>query len=110
MSIAQNGKFAWIYYLICKKATAPSIFRLRMPPHVCVQSKAILDPSAYNSNNLNDRLSSGKLCARVAKIWLTGPHSAYSALQNKNILVPRAYDRLVSGWIVGPGNSRYRMS
>ena len=27
-----------------------------------------------------------------------------------NILVPRAYDLLVSGWIVGPGNSRYRMS
>ena len=26
------------------------------------------------------------------------------------ILVPRAYDLLVSGWIVGPGNSRYRMS
>ena len=28
----------------------------------------------------------------------------------KCILVPRAYDLLVSGWIVGPGNSRYRMS
>ena len=26
------------------------------------------------------------------------------------IFVPRAYDLLVSGWIVGPGNSRFRMS
>ena len=29
---------------------------------------------------------------------------------NCTILVPRPYDLLVSGWIVGPGNSRYRMS
>ena len=27
-----------------------------------------------------------------------------------DILFPRAYDLLVSGWIVGPGNSDYRMS
>ena len=40
----------------------------------------ILDPSACASNNLNDRVSSGKLCGRVAKIWLTGPHSACWAL------------------------------
>ena len=37
--------------------------------------------------------------------WIVGPgNSRY------RILVPRAYDLLVSGWIVGPGNSRYRMS
>ena len=44
----------------------------------------ILDPSAYASNNLNDRVSSGKLCARVANIWLTGHHSACSALPKQN--------------------------
>ena len=36
----------------------------------------ILDPSAYGFGNAP--VSSGKLCAGVAKIWLFGPHSACS--------------------------------
>ena len=36
----------------------------------------ILDPSAYGFGNA--RVSSGKLCAGVAKIWLFGSHSAWS--------------------------------
>ena len=39
----------------------------------------ILDPSAYEFGNA--RVSSGKLCAGVAKIWLFWPHSACSLIQ-----------------------------
>ena len=39
----------------------------------------ILDPSTYG----NARVSSGKLCAGVAKIWLFGPHSACSLIEPK---------------------------
>ena len=39
----------------------------------------ILDPSAYGFGNA--RVSSRKLCAGVAKIWLFGPHSACSLIQ-----------------------------
>ena len=41
----------------------------------------ILDPSAYGFGNA--RVSSGKLCAGVAKIWLFGSHSACSFIQRK---------------------------
>ena len=41
----------------------------------------ILDPSAYGFGNA--RVSSRKLCAGVAKIWLFGPHSACSLIQPK---------------------------
>ena len=41
----------------------------------------ILDPSGYGFGNA--RVSSGKLCASVAKIWLFGPHSACSLIQPK---------------------------
>ena len=40
-----------------------------------------VDPSAYGFGNV--RVSSGKLCPRVAKIWLFGPHSACSLIQPK---------------------------
>ena len=42
---------------------------------------SILEPSAYGFGNA--RVSSGKLCARVAKIWLFGPHRACSLIQPK---------------------------
>ena len=41
--------------------------------------RPILDPSAYGFKNAC--VSSGKLCAGVAKIWLLGPHSACSLIQ-----------------------------
>ena len=41
----------------------------------------ILDPSAYGFGKAP--VSSGKLCAGVAKIWLFGPHSARSLIQPK---------------------------
>ena len=41
----------------------------------------ILDPSAYGFGNAP--VSSGKLCAGVAKILLFGPHSACSLIQPK---------------------------
>ena len=44
-------------------------------------SWSILDPSAYGFGNA--RVSSGKLCAGVAKIWLFGPHSACSLIKPK---------------------------
>ena len=43
----------------------------------------ILDPSAYRFENA--RVSSEKLCSRVAKIWLFGPHSA--RLQNSRFFL-----------------------
>ena len=43
--------------------------------------QGILDPSAYGFGNAP--VSSGKLCAGVAKIWLFGPHSACSLIQPK---------------------------
>ena len=43
--------------------------------------EVILDPSAYGFGNT--RVSSGKLCAGVAKIWLFEPHSACSLMQPK---------------------------
>ena len=46
--------------------------------------KCILDPSAYGFGNAP--VSSVKLCAGVAKIWLFGPHSACS-LTNPNGLL-----------------------
>ena len=42
---------------------------------------SILDPSAYGFGNA--RISSEKLCAEVAKIWLFGPHSACYLIQPK---------------------------
>ena len=45
------------------------------------RKKIILDPSAYGVGNA--RVSSGKICAGVAKIWLFGPHSASSLIQPK---------------------------
>ena len=44
-------------------------------------SWSTLDPSAYGFGNA--RVSSGKLCAGVAKIWLFGPHSACSLIKPK---------------------------
>ena len=44
-------------------------------------SWSILDPSACGFGNA--RVSSGKLCAGVAKIWLFGPHSACSLIKPK---------------------------
>ena len=41
----------------------------------------ILDPSADGFGNA--RVSSGKLCARVAKIWLFGSHSVCPLIQQK---------------------------
>ena len=41
----------------------------------------ILDPVAYGFGNA--RVSSRKLCAGIAKIWLFGPHSACSLIQPK---------------------------
>ena len=43
--------------------------------------KIILDRSVYGFGNA--RVSSGKLCAGAAKIWLFGPHSACSLIQPK---------------------------
>ena len=42
---------------------------------------SILDPSADGFGNA--RVSSGKLCARVAKIWLFGSHSVCPLIQQK---------------------------
>ena len=50
----------------------------------CAEEKTsadILDPSAYGFGNAP--VSSGKLCAGIAKIWLFGPHSACSLIQPK---------------------------
>ena len=51
----------------------------------CAEEKtsadSILDPSAYGFGNAP--VSSGKLCAGVANIWLFGPHSACSLIQPK---------------------------
>ena len=46
---------------------------------ICARS--ILDQSAYEFGNA--RVSSGKLCAGVAKIWLFGPHSACFLIEPK---------------------------
>ena len=42
---------------------------------------SIRNPSAYGFGNAH--VSSGKLCAGVAKIWLFGPHSVCSLIQPK---------------------------
>ena len=36
------------------------------------------------STSLTPHVSSGKLCTRVAKIWLTGPPRQWSHCQNQN--------------------------
>ena len=46
-----------------------------------LEHEHILDPSAYGFGNAP--VSSAKLCAGVAKIWLFGPHSACSLIQPK---------------------------
>lgn len=48
---------------------------------VCEELSVILNASAYGFENAH--VSSGKLCACVAKIWLFGPHSACSLIQRK---------------------------
>ena len=57
-----------------KKKTIESYFSWNL-------KRFILDPSAYGFGNA--RVSSGKLCAGVAKIWLFGPHRACSLIQPK---------------------------
>ena len=53
----------------------------KMGSELEMKVRSILDPSAYGFGNAP--VSSGKLCAGVAKIWLFGPHSACSLIQPK---------------------------
>ena len=56
---------------------------LRMRKVMAIPRSCILDPSAYGFGNAPWEVSSRKLCAGVAKIWLFGPHSECSLIQPK---------------------------
>ena len=67
----------------CGRQEKPAILisRLLLRMRRMYVASIILDPSAYGFGNA--RVSSRKLCAGVAKIWLFGPHSACSLIQPK---------------------------
>ena len=68
------GRFPGLHFRAEKRSAQASA-------HPSSQAQGILDPSAYGFGNAP--VSSGILCAGVAKIWLFGPHSACSLIQPK---------------------------